>query len=328
MSDLSRAVNLIRKYEGFNEKAYPDPHTGGEPYTIGFGTQFYPDGSPVKQGQCCSQEKALEYLFYEVNVIESQLLRLNLGLDDCMRQALVSFIHSIGWEPFLYSRMIDCLETEDLSGATEEIGRWIFDQDHKVIGSLLDRRREEVNLFLQEVDANPWSSTEVLLTAFRNYTAAPHEVRAIRELEEQINPYILSEFANNFKIDENPWVDFGDESLDSLFKVYDQNSCSKSMQSGMERSSKPREFELPLELQFAMRKADLQSQEMTWEELRFALLTLYHQRMMEWAAIKDIMASENIEIDWDHPTDLELAELAAACAYDDEDDDEDDLQPF
>jgi len=221
MSDLSRAVNLIRKYEGFNEKAYPDPHTGGEPYTIGFGTQFYPDGSPVKQGQCCSQEKALEYLFYEVNVIESQLLRLNLGLDDCMRQALVSFIHSIGWEPFLYSRMIDCLETEDLSGATEEIGRWIFDQDHKVIGSLLDRRREEVNLFLQEVDANPWSSTEVLLTAFRNYTAAPHEVRAIRELEEQINPYILSEFANNFKIDENPWVDFGDESLDSLFKVYD-----------------------------------------------------------------------------------------------------------
>ncbi len=81
----------------------------------------------------------------------------------------------------------------------------------------------------------------------------------------------------------------------------------------MERSVEPREFELPLELQFAMRKAELQSEEMTWEELRFALLSLYHQRLMEWHAIKDIMASENIEIDWDHPTDLELAELAAAC---------------
>lgn len=100
------------------------------------------------------------------------------------------------------------------------------------------------------------------------------------------------------------------------------------MQSGMERSTEPREFELPLELQFAMRKADLQSQEMTWEELRFTLLTLYHQRMMEWCALKDILASEHIELDWDHPTDLELAELAAACAYDDEDDDEDELQPF
>ena len=100
------------------------------------------------------------------------------------------------------------------------------------------------------------------------------------------------------------------------------------MQSGMERSVEPREFELPLELQFAMRKADLQSQEMTWEELRFTLLTLYHQRMMEWCALKDILASEHIELDWDHPTELELAELAAAYAYDNEDDDEDDLQPF
>lgn len=99
----------------------------------------------------------------------------------------------------------------------------------------------------------------------------------------------------------------------------------------MERSVEPREFELPLELQFAMRKAELQSQEMTWEELRYALLSLYHQRMMEWHAIKDIMASENIDIDLDHPTELELAELAAACMEhgDDEDsDDEDDLQPF
>jgi len=102
------------------------------------------------------------------------------------------------------------------------------------------------------------------------------------------------------------------------------------MQSGMERSVEPREFELPQELQFAMRKAELQSQEMTWEELRYALLSLYHQRLMEWHAIKDIMASENIDIDLDHPTDLELAELAAACMEygDDEDDDEDELQPF
>ncbi len=99
------------------------------------------------------------------------------------------------------------------------------------------------------------------------------------------------------------------------------------MQSGMERSVEPRDFELPLELQFAMRKAELQAQEMTWEQLYSALLNLYHQRLMEWYAIKDIMAGENIEIDWDFPTDIELEELAAACVYDDEDD-EDELQPF
>ena len=217
MSDFSAALNIIRKYEGFNEKAYADPTTGAEPYTIGYGSQFYPDGSPVKKGQCCSKQKALEYLFHEVNVIDTQLLKLNLGLDDSMRQALVSFVHSIGWEPFLYSRVIDAIEHEDFCGATVEIGRWIFNEDHKVVGGLLDRRREEISLFLQDIDANPWSSTEILLTAFRNYTAAPHEVRAIRRLEENISPYILSQFANDFCIDENPWADFSHDDADLVF---------------------------------------------------------------------------------------------------------------
>lgn len=217
MSDFSSAINIIRKYEGFNEKAYPDPSTGGDPYTIGYGSQYYPDGSPVRQGQLCSKQKALEYLFQEVNVIDTQLMKLNLGLDGSMRQALISFIHSIGWEPFLYSRVVDYLEREDFCGVTEEIGRWIFDGDHKVIGGLLDRRREEINLFLQEVDANPWASTEVLLKAFRNYAAAPHQVRAIRQLEESINPYVLSEFANNFQIDDEPWDSFWDNEAETLF---------------------------------------------------------------------------------------------------------------
>jgi hypothetical protein len=56
-----------------------------------------------------------------------------------------------------------------------------------------------------------------LLTAFRNYNAAPHEVRAIRALEERINPYILSEFANSFRIDDDRWQDFADESVDLIF---------------------------------------------------------------------------------------------------------------
>ena len=95
----------------------------------------------------------------------------------------------------------------------------------------------------------------------------------------------------------------------------------------MERSVEPREFELPLELQFSMRKAELQAQEMTWDQLYSALLNLYHQRLMEWYAVKSLMADENVDIEFDIPTDLELAELAAACIYDDEDDD-DELQPF
>lgn len=99
----------------------------------------------------------------------------------------------------------------------------------------------------------------------------------------------------------------------------------------MEHSAEPREFELPLELQFSMRKAELQAQEMTWEQLHASLLNLYYQRLMEWHAVKTLLADENIEIEIDLPTELELIEFAATCIPDDEDDDEDDddvLLPF
>ena len=99
------------------------------------------------------------------------------------------------------------------------------------------------------------------------------------------------------------------------------------MKNAMDRSIEPREFELPLELQFSMRKAELAAQEMTWDQLHAALLNLYYQRLMEWQAVKEIMAGENIDLDFDIPTDLELEELAQACAFM-EDDDDDELQPF
>ena len=219
MSDLSCAINLIRKYEGFNEKAYPDLVTGGDPYTFGYGTQFYPDGSPVRKGHCCSKEKALEYLFHEINLIETQLIKLNIGLEAHMLQALISFIHSIGWESFLYTSIIDNLEIENYEGVTQEMGQWIFDSEHKVIGGLLDRRREEIDLFLEGVGCVPGYTNGVLLSAFRNYTASSKQVNAIRQLEKAINPYVLSVFANDFQGDEDPWG-IGEE--DDTYLLFDR----------------------------------------------------------------------------------------------------------
>lgn len=95
----------------------------------------------------------------------------------------------------------------------------------------------------------------------------------------------------------------------------------------MDSTSEPQEFILPLELQFSMRKAEIQAQNMTWEELHAALLNLYHQRLLEWQAVREIMTNENIQIDFDVPTDLELAELAACIGLEDEDE-EDPFEPI
>jgi len=99
--------------------------------------------------------------------------------------------------------------------------------------------------------------------------------------------------------------------------------------SEMEDTVQPKELELPLQLQFAMRKAELEAQEMTWDDLYAALLNLYQRRLIEWAAIKDILADENIELEFDIPTQLELVELALMCeSSQDEDEDDDDSCEF
>ena len=217
MVNFSNAVNLICKHAGYNEKAYADPGTGAEPYTFGYGTQFYPDGSPVKQEQCCSKEKALEYLFYELTIIEDLLSKLNLGLPQSMQEALLSFIHSIGWESFLYSSIIDSLEEDNFYAAAEEIGRWVFDEEHHVIGGLIERRNDEIQLLLTDVEAVLPSSTEILLAAFREYSAAGHEVTAIRQLESKISPHVLSVFANDFKLGSTGWLRYPLADFDDIF---------------------------------------------------------------------------------------------------------------
>lgn len=199
MSDLARATAIIKKYEGFSEKAYPDHCTGAAPYTFGYGTQYYPDGIPVKQGHCCTERKASEYLAHEIEIIKDELSKLNLGLDAYMENALVSFVHSIGWEPFLYSEIIDHIEIENWGAAAEEITHWIFDPFYKVVGGLIDRRREESRLFLAGLKNIPIEPGEILLTAFRDYIASPNQIRAIRQLENNSNPYVLAEFTNLFQ---------------------------------------------------------------------------------------------------------------------------------
>ena len=79
----------------------------------------------------------------------------------------------------------------------------------------------------------------------------------------------------------------------------------------MENSVEPKAFQLPLELQFSMRKAEIKASEMNWDQLYLALLSLYHQRLMEWHALKSLMAEENVDIDFDVPTDIELLDLVS-----------------
>jgi hypothetical protein len=91
----------------------------------------------------------------------------------------------------------------------------------------------------------------------------------------------------------------------------------------MGESASVKEFELPLHLQLAMRRAELEAKELTWDQLYAALLNLYHQRLLEMQAIKDMMQDENIELEFDIPSDIELTQLAMTMMAMEDDDDDD-----
>ncbi|AEC53059.1 hypothetical protein SCRM01_113c [Synechococcus phage S-CRM01] len=94
------AIYIKKFYEGCNLTAYPDPLSGGVPWTIGWGTTRYEDGSPVKQGDKITQERA-ESLFikYTVDRVIPTLARTIPHwneMTDRQRAALISFSYNLG----------------------------------------------------------------------------------------------------------------------------------------------------------------------------------------------------------------------------------------
>ena len=69
---------------------------------------------------------------------------------------------------------------------------------------------------------------------------------------------------------------------------------------------------------------ELPLQDLTWDQMYVALLNLYHQRLLEIQAIKDLMQAENIELEFDIPSDIELAQLALTMMAGQDEEDEDD----
>jgi hypothetical protein len=94
---------------------------------------------------------------------------------------------------------------------------WIFDIHHQVIGGLIDRRRHEVKLLLSEQNQILNASRDILLKTFREYSGSKGQVAAIRRLQECMNPYTLSAFANDFS-NHTTLEDFSDKELQAIYQ--------------------------------------------------------------------------------------------------------------
>jgi lysozyme len=151
-SSIPLALALIKKWEGCELEAYPDPGTGGEPWTIGFGST-YMDGRPVKEGDRITQAKADSLLEEEVLTVTArlgELLPMMISRPAHERAALTSWAYNIGLgalsESTLRKRLFAGEDPREV--ARTEIPRW-NKAGGKVMQGLVNRRADEVRLFLE-----------------------------------------------------------------------------------------------------------------------------------------------------------------------------------
>jgi GH24 family phage-related lysozyme (muramidase) len=98
-SDYSAAIALVREFEGCRLTAYPDPASGGEPWTIGYGITQYPDGRPVQQGDTILATEADLLLRHEIDATAVRLANTVphwSAMGDAQRSALISFAFNLG----------------------------------------------------------------------------------------------------------------------------------------------------------------------------------------------------------------------------------------
>ncbi len=87
-----KGIDLIKEFEGLRLEAYPDPGTGGDPWTIGYGTT-----KGVRPGMVVTQEQAEELLIKDVAAFEGAVLQLlPIRLTQGEFDALVSFAYNCG----------------------------------------------------------------------------------------------------------------------------------------------------------------------------------------------------------------------------------------
>lgn len=135
---------LIRKWEGYSSSAYPDPATGGKPFTIGYGTTFYPDKTPVKEGDVITEQEANNLLAWYCTT----QIQLPKGIfNPKQKMALYSLIYNIGATAFNRSKCKRAIENQNWITAYKE---WTWTKaDGKVMKGLVNRRNEEKALFFE-----------------------------------------------------------------------------------------------------------------------------------------------------------------------------------
>lgn len=134
-------VDLIKESEGYREEAY---QCSAGKWTIGYGNTFYQDGTPVKEGDTITRDKAEELLYWYCN---THVKYPRKDLTENQKSALCSLIFNIGQPAFDRSKCKKAIEQGDWVEAHRQWD-WVTAKG-RILPGLVIRRQKEKRLFFE-----------------------------------------------------------------------------------------------------------------------------------------------------------------------------------
>ena len=156
-----RCIDLLHQYEGLAKKignnqvqAYPDPGTGAEPWTIGYGSTYLDidKGIKVKQGDIISIAQAEEIFQKQLkkNFLPQVTKRVRAVVTQSMIDALVSFAYNAGAGALGKSPMLAFVNQGKYKEAASAWLDYYTTAGGKQLAGLVKRRKAEAELFLKD----------------------------------------------------------------------------------------------------------------------------------------------------------------------------------
>lgn len=195
----SEAFDLIKSFESLELHAYPDPGTGGEPFTIGWGHT-----GQVKSYDTCTQQQADVWLEQDVAwAVKALNDGLTVPLTQSQVDGLTSFVYNVGSGAFFESTLRRRLNEGEPANTviSEELPRWNKGGSGIMLG-LVRRREAEVALCVSDGEAEPVEEDPKpisLVDAATYFANLDHQVAAFEYVETVLETGELDHFAELYR---------------------------------------------------------------------------------------------------------------------------------
>lgn len=144
MSANQVATALIHKWEGCKLTAYPDPASGGDPWTIGYGAT----GPAIHEGVTWTQAQADTDLSNRLTTLISKMSSyIHMPVNDDQLGAMASLAYNIGFTAWSQSTLLREFNSGDIQAAANQFLVWNRAAGQVMTG-LENRRKDERAAFL------------------------------------------------------------------------------------------------------------------------------------------------------------------------------------